>query len=295
MRRVIGYFRPLSATIWRALSAALWPSALGARIAIFAAFISVIGALGTVASALFAKDQAVSARVSAQAAEEAVPYARASAEAASETLRRSDENLLILVDVDRSPAAVTLSDENSFFSISFSATAKIINTGGSPAVVTDSVVGTYAASEFAIPEQQSRANIFDASTGAPWPKFVVIRPNEPLRLSLHGALSVSNRQLSVALSNLFDQPEHPNGSLQRKFDFISALVGYIDSHAGKELATEFYSFIYGAAAKPGTIYSNPWSEKEESGYSRIVLKISTAYGRTYRSSPSPSYSGGARE
>jgi len=285
MRRLSDYLHVLGARTWRALSAALWPSALDARVAIVAAFISAIAALGTVWSARFAGDQALAARVSAKAAEEAVPYARASAEAATETLRRSDEDLRILVDVDnQAPVAVslTVSDEFSSFSIKFSATAVIINMGGSPAVVTDRIVGTYSSSEY-----QSRSDIFDASTGAPWPKFVVIRPNEPVRLSLRGTLFGDNRQsptVTRALATLFAQHEHQNGSLERQFGSLAALSREIHSHA-REVADEFDSFLYGPATKPGTISSNPWSEKEETGYSRIILSISTASRRTYRGSP----------
>jgi hypothetical protein len=289
MRRLIDYLRVLRAKILIGLFPARWRSPLDARIAIVAAFISVIGALGTVWSARFAGDQASSARVSAKAAEEAVPYARASAETAIETLRRSDEDLRILVDVDyHAPVTVsfTVSDEYSSFSIRFPATAVIINTGGSPAVVMDSIVGTYAASEYQ-GDYQSRNDIYDASTAAAWPKLAVIRPNELLRLSLLGNLVGSNRQLptvSKALATLFSQREHQNGRLQRQFDSFAALSEEVHSHAG-QTANEFDRFLYGPAAKPGTISSNPWSEKEETGYSRIILRVRTASRRTYRSSP----------
>jgi hypothetical protein len=127
--------------------------------------------------------------------------------------------------------------------------------------------------------------LFDASTGAPWPKLAVIRPNEPLRLKLRGALEVSNRQLptvTVALATLFAPPEHQNGRLRRKFDSISSLMLESYKNAG-ESAKEFEYFLYGM--RTGTISSNPWSEKEEAGYSRIILRLSTASDRTYRSSP----------
>lgn len=162
----------------------------------------------------------------------------------------------------------------------------IINTGGSPAVVTDSIVGTYAASEYQR-DYQSRSDIFDASNGSPWPKLAVIRPNEPVRLSLLGNLFGNSRQLPAvakALAMLFSQHEHQNGSLQRQFDSLAALSQEVHSRAG-QLANEFDSFLYGPAAKPGTISSNPWSAREETGYSRIILRIGTASGRTYRSSP----------
>lgn len=112
MRRLIGYLRVLRARIRRALSAALRLSALSARITVInvAAFISVIGAVAavigaieTVRSARFARDQALSARMST--------------EAAIETLRRSEEDLRILVDVDyQAPVAVSLTVSDEYWS-----------------------------------------------------------------------------------------------------------------------------------------------------------------------------------
>ena len=289
--RIVRILYTFGARVWRALPVTHWPSHLKARTANFAsviaAIISVIGALGTAWSARFAGHQALSARVSARAAEEAIPYARASAKAAVETLRRSDEDLRILADVDRAaPITVSLIASGDYlsFSIQFRANAAIINTGGTSAIVMDSVVETHAGTQ----EHQSRVDIFDASSGLPWPKLAVVRPNEPLPLNLLGTLSGDNLQFPTTtkvLTALLGPREHQGGTLQHQFDSLEALSHEVRSHAGEEAASEFDNFLYGPAAKPGPISSGPWSETGEVGHSRILLKVSTASRRTYRSSP----------
>jgi hypothetical protein len=97
----------------------LWPPDVLARIAIVAAGISVASAAGTIWSVWYARSQALSA---------------------AETLRRSDESLTILVDVNReAPVTVFIDNPSDYssFEIRFSANAAIINGGGSAAVVTD--------------------------------------------------------------------------------------------------------------------------------------------------------------
>lgn len=255
------------------------------KIAAVAAVISVAAAAATVWSSYFSKDQALSARLSAKAA--------------LDTLQRSDENLVILTDVDRD-APVTLSGmiigNYLAFSIKFSAHAVIINTGGSPAIVMDSIVETDSTAS----QLESRVDIFDASDGAPWSKLAVIQPNDPLRLILRGSLSSSSRRspsVTKDLLGLFTQTEVQSGRLDRQFSSFAALREEIQKRYGEGVGREFDSFLYGPAYKSGPISSTPWSEKGEVGFSRIILKLSTASHRVYRSSPGllvvgpdPSYS-----
>ncbi|NVN06569.1 hypothetical protein HW509_13345 [Asaia spathodeae] len=255
------------------------------KIAAGAALLSVAAAVATIWSSSFSKDQALSARLSAKAA--------------LDTLQRSDENLVILTDVDRD-APVTLSGtilgNYLAFSIKFSAHAVIINTGGSPAIVMDSIVETDSTAS----QIESRVDIFDASDRAPLSKLSVIQPNDPLRLILHGSLSSSSRRsprVTKDLLGLFTQTEVQSGHLDRQFSSFAALSGEIHKRYGEGVAHEFDSFLYGPAYKPGSISSTPWSKKGEVGFSRIILKLSTASHRLYRSAPGllvvgpdPSYS-----
>lgn len=263
----------------------MWPLKTSDKISALAAAISVVAAAATVWSSYFSKDQALSARLSAKAAVDA--------------LQRSDENLVILTDVDRD-APITLSgtgNGNVFsFSIGFSAHAVIVNTGGSPAVVMDSIVETDGAAR----RFESRVGIFNESDGAAWSKLAVIQPNNPLRLSLRGFLGSNNLlypSLAKALFELLRQTEVQNARLERQFSSFTALGEELHKRYGKSVAGEFDSFLYGPASKSGSLSASPWSEKGEVGFSRIILKVSTASHRVYRSSPGllvfgsdPSYS-----
>jgi hypothetical protein len=135
----------------------------------------------------------------------------------------------------------------------------------------------------------SRTDIFDPATGAPWAKFAVIRPNEPVRLNLAGSLLGSSKDspaATKALMALFPSLQRQNGGEQRQFASLDALSQDVRGRAGKAMASDFENFLYGSfATKPARLSSGPWSEKGEKAFSRVILRISTAARRTYRSSP----------
>lgn len=250
----------------RASAVALWPPQREARLATTALGVSLVSAIGTVWS---------------------VVYAGASANAASETLRRSDEDLLILVEFDRhAPVSVWQTSRNlsASFSIDLLADAVVINTGGSPAVVTDSIVETRTVESV----YGSRVAVFDASSGARWARFTVVRPGEPQRLRLHATLEGSleaSPAAARALAALFDEQGEKSSALKREFPSINALTNEVRGRAGEERANEFESYLYGPALRGGPLGASPWSEEGEAGFTRIILKVGTANRRVYRSSP----------
>ncbi|AQS87650.1 hypothetical protein AA101099_2700 [Neoasaia chiangmaiensis NBRC 101099] len=265
--------------------AVFWPVQTTDRIAIIATVISIAAAGATVWSAFFAKDQASSARISAKAAADSVPYARASADAAVETLRRSDENLQIFLDLDRTHPATIAYVPGAGFSVSVFSDAVIVNTGGTPAVITDRLVTTYAGAA----QYSSRVDIFDGATGQLWPKFAVIRPGEPVHLRLRGWIHADAPQFGKLInfvSTLFPGGETAPGQQDRQFASLEALRDEISRHAPPDVSEALDRLLYGPGINSHSLPSSPWSEKGQTGFSRMTLVLRTAASRTYKSTPS---------